>query len=48
MTPSVQRWIAAALVVAASSYLAWRSWRTWRAAAAARRGGGCGPGCGCD
>lgn len=44
MTPDVQRWIAAALVVAALAYLAARAWRK---VMAARRTRGCGSGCGC-
>ena len=48
MTALVQRWLAAATVFGALTYLAWRSWRSWRAAFAARRDGGCGPGCGCE
>ena len=47
MTTAVQRWLAAALVLAAVGYLLWRGWRTWRAASAARRSTGCGPDCGC-
>ena len=48
MTTEVQRWMAAALVLVAVTYLLWRAWRAWRAASADRGSTGCGTGCGCD
>ncbi len=47
MTPSLQRWLALALVALAALYLVRRAWHSWRASSAARRSGGCDPGCGC-
>ena len=48
MTVLAQRWIAAAIVLGAITYLAWRGWRSWRPASRGRRSSGCDAGCGCS